>query len=297
MREAIVKELVEAVKEIAGEGYVVSKSEVKKNNGVELLAIIVRTPEEVVSPTIYVDKFVEDIEKEDMTVMEAAQRVFDIYQENKNPALGIDIKKLTDREYILENVEYQLVNAERNAEKLKGVPGKKVADLVAIYRTVVKKDENGVASYILSNEQLNMAGISVEEIDEAAKRNTLKSGFLVRTMCEIMAEMMGMDKEDAEAMSDVPWMLVLTNDRKTNGANILLYNEKLEEVAERLQGDFYILPSSIHEVLAIPAKDAEPEQLRAMVKEVNDNEVAPEEILGYEVYRYNRETGEIEVAA
>lgn len=61
-------------------------------------------------------------------------------------------------------------------------------------------------------------------------------------------------------------------------------------------GDFYILPSSIHELLAVPVSTAEIEELRQMVKEVNDNEVAPEEILGYEVYRYNRETGEVEVA-
>ena len=68
------------------------------------------------------------------------------------------------------------------------------------------------------------------------------------------------------------------------------------DAAQKMNGDFYILPSSIHELLAVPVSTAEIEELRQMVKEVNDNEVAPEEILGYEVYRYNRETGEVEVA-
>ena len=76
----------------------------------------------------------------------------------------------------------------------------------------------------------------------------------------------------------------------------MLYKEYLEIVAERMNGDFYILPSSIHELLAVPVSNTGLEQLREMVKEVNDNVVAPEEILGYEVYRYNRETGEVEVA-
>lgn len=96
---------------------------------------------------------------------------------------------------------------------------------------------------------------------------------------------------------DGPQMYVLTNARKLHGANIMLYKEYLEIAAEKMNGDFYILPSSIHELLAVPVSTAEIEKLRQMVKEVNDNEVAPEEILGYEVYRYNRETGEVEVAA
>ena len=297
MREAIVKELVEEVKKIAGEGYLVTTADVKKNNGVELLAVNVRKPEEFVSPTIYVDGYVEEIEKEEMTVMEAAQRVFDTYQANKNPGLGADIKKFAERDYILEHVEYQLVNAEKNAEKLQGLPSKRVADLAAIYRTVVSNDENGMASYVLSNQQMDMSGISIEELDEAAQKNTEKSGFMVKTMQQVMAEMMGMPEEAAEAMADGPQMYVLTNRRKTNGANILLYREQLAEVAEKLDDDIYILPSSIHELLAVPVSQTEADQLRMMVREVNDTQVSPEEILSYEVYRYNRETCEIEVTA
>lgn len=63
-----------------------------------------------------------------------------------------------------------------------------------------------------------------------------------------------------------------------------------------MNGDFYIIPSSIHELIAVPVLAQGLEELREMVKEVNDNQLAPEEILGYEVYRYNRETGEVEVA-
>lgn len=49
-------------------------------------------------------------------------------------------------------------------------------------------------------------------------------------------------------------------------------------------------------MIAVPVSAQGLEELREMVKEVNDNQLAPEEILGYEVYRYNRETGEVEVA-
>lgn len=82
-----------------------------------------------------------------------------------------------------------------------------------------------------------------------------------------------------------------------NGASIILYNEKLAELSAKLDDDLLIMPSSIHEVLAVPASSIDVEDLKNMVREVNDTEVSEQEILGYSVYRYNRETDTIEVAA
>ena len=51
MKEAMVERLVEAVKGIAGEGYEVKSTVVKKNNGVELDAVNIRKAGENVVPT------------------------------------------------------------------------------------------------------------------------------------------------------------------------------------------------------------------------------------------------------
>ena len=233
MREAIAKELVGAVQEIAGNGYAVTTQETTKNNGVKMIGIEIVKQGETVVPRLYVDGIVDRVKDGFMTVEDAAKKVFEMYQNSETSEIEMDVEKWIDRKFILDHVEYQLVNAERNAERLKDIPGKKIADLVAIYRVVIGLDEDGMKSYVLTNTNLASSKISLEELDEAAKK---------------------------------------------------------------MNGDFYILPSSIHELLAVPVSTAEIEELRQMVKEVNDNEVAPEEILGYEVYRYNRETGEVEVA-
>ena len=297
MREAIVKELVGAVQEIAGNGYAVTTEETTKNNGVKMLGIEIRKTGETLVPRIYVDGIVDRVKDGFMTVEDAAKKVLDIYQNSEELDIEMDVENWIAREFILNHVEYQLVNAERNAEKLKDIPGKKIADLVAIYRVVIGLDEDGMKSYVLTNAGLARSKISLEELDEAAKKNTEKSEFSVRTMNEVMCEMMGISVGPENEEPEGPQMYVLTNARKLHGANIMLYKEYLEIAAEKMNGDFYILPSSIHELLAVPVSTAELEELRQMVKEVNDNEVAPEEILGYEVYRYNRETGEVEVAA
>lgn len=296
MREAIVKELVGAVKEMAGNGYSVTAQETTKNNGVKMLGIEIRKPEETVVPRLYVDGIVDRVEDGFMTVEDAAKKVFEMYQNSETPEIEMNVEKLIDRKFILDHVEYQLVNAERNAEKLKDIPGKKIADLVAIYRVAVSAGEDGMMSYVLTKAILDRSGISFEELDEAAKKNTEKSGFSVRTMNEIMCELMGVNVGQEIEEPDGFQMYILTNARKLHGANIMLYKEYLEIAAEKMNGDFYIIPSSIHELIAVPVSAQGLEELREMVKAVNDNQLAPEEILGYEVYRYNRETGEVEVA-
>ena len=297
MKEKIVMELVEEVKKVARERCTVTLQGVKKNNGVELLAVSIRSSFEVMTPAIYIDKTVKEIEREEITIMEAAQRIFDTYQERKDIDLGIEEAKLMDKQFILNHVEYQVVNAKRNAERLEGVPRKQIVDLAVIYRVVLNDGDNRLTSYILNENHLKLAGINADELDEAARSNTQKAEFVIKTMGEIMAEMMGMNNSlDEETLGD-PQMYVLTNRRKVNGANILLYKDWLAEAANRLKDDFFILPSSIHELIAVPVSGTDVKELRAMVKEVNNTEVAPEEILSYEVYRYSRKTCEIEVTA
>lgn len=142
------------------------------------------------------------------------------------------------------------------------------------------------------------AQISVEELDEAAMINTSKVGFTVQSMYEVMAEMMHIDESTVEEMCEGgTGMFVLSNKRKINGASIILYNEQLAQLSEKLNDDLLIMPSSIHEVLAVPASSMNAIDLKQMVREVNDTEVSEQEILGYSVYRYNRKTGAVEVAA
>lgn len=84
---------------------------------------------------------------------------------------------------------------------------------------------------------------------------------------------------------------VLTNESRLNGAGILAQNNVLEKVGNLLQSDFYILPSSIHEVLVVPDDGTFAlKELESIVKEVNATQVAPEDLLSDKVQYYDRET-------
>lgn len=296
MKEMILSEVIEAVKKMVGHEHEVMSHQVRKNNGVHLHAVIIKRPGEVVSPTIYVDKFIEMVEKEEMKVTEVAERVFEVYKQNKNFEIGVDVRDLADKEFVLGHVQYQLINKERNQDIVNTAPHKVLLDLAGIYRVVIRTDESETASYVLTDEMMKRAGIAIGELDEAAMRNTESSGFIVKTMAEIMAEMMGVPAEAINNSEDGPQMFVLTNQSKTNGANIMMCGKQLAALADRIDSDFYILPSSIHEVLAIPVSQIDHAHLKQMVQDVNDTQVEAEEILGYEVYRYDREAGELMIA-
>ncbi len=55
-----------------------------------------------------------------------------------------------------------------------------------------------------------------------------------------------------------------------------------------MKGNYYILPSSIHETIVVPDDgNTKRQDLEAMVKAVNQNQVAPEERLTNSVYHYD----------
>ena len=86
---------------------------------------------------------------------------------------------------------------------------------------------------------------------------------------------------------------VLSSRQKVNGAAAILNDDTRQEIADKV-GDFYVLPSSVHETLIIQ-KDAgmELRDLEQMVQEVNQTQVAPEERLSDHVYEYDAKEHEL----
>ena len=128
----------------------------------------------------------------------------------------------------------------------------------------------------------------------------------MQSMANVVMDILSkrMDEEVAEEFYDmmvdvgdaVP-MYVCTNTMKLNGAGTILYTGLLQEFADRVGSDVFILPSSIHEMILIPANEyCDVDYLKDMVRTVNATEVAPEEILSDNVYYYNRLTDRVELA-
>lgn len=125
----------------------------------------------------------------------------------------------------------------------------------------------------------------------------------IKSMNEVLLEMFekdGMPREIAEMMlGEMPadrMMYVISNDRGINGAISMLYEDKLHSLAMELENDLYILPSSVHEVIAVSVDMGEPYELAQMVSEINMDQVALEERLSNQVYHYDKDLRKVSLA-
>lgn len=232
------------------------------------------------------DELMSELDLGEISVKEAAEEITAIYRNRCDIGDAVHMAAILNKEYILETVTYQVINKGMNANLLKRVPHKEFLDLAAIYRVVGKTDESRGASAIVTDILCNSYSLSEDELDAAARRNTEENGFNVQSVGSFLSE----NGILFAGFEPVP-MWIISNHEKINGAAVMLYKDCFEDLSNKLGSDLYILPSSIHEVIAVPAAGAEVDFLKTMVREINATKVAAEEVLSDTVYRYSRDDG------
>lgn len=212
-----------------------------------------------------------------------------------------------DVEHFKENVIMCLINTEQNRELLAGIPSRGFQDLSVIYRWVVKSSPDEMESSIVSNEMAEIAGMTEEELFQCAVENTRRMnpvsvtcmGSMFGNIPEgtILPQEVREELELIKRTSDNMWLI--SSSSGIYGAVSMLYEGNLHQLAEKLGENLFILPSSIHEVIAIPEEMAEKNlsNLIKMVQKVNMGSVELEERLSNSVYYYDRTARKVTLAA
>ena len=190
----------------------------------------------------------------------------------------------------------KLVNTERNESLVEQSISKEFLDLSAVVRIVLKMDKEGMASMALSKGVAEILGMTEEEIYAAALANTLRL-FPPKLMNLGRYVEMSIGGKLPFGEDEVT-TYILTNQKEVDGAIYFMSPEVVGAIAEALEDDLYILPSSVNEVLLVRASELEDgvDELKEMVRDVNETVVAEKEILSYSVYHYDKEHG-ITIAA
>lgn len=281
----VIKELSARLNDVAIEMHVIDK-----NNGVKLHGLTFKGAYNI-SPTIYIDQFYEQYTKY-RPLIHIVEEIKETYLSNACKE-NIDISFFTDFEKAKSKIVFSLVSYKENEELLKKIPHVKYLDFAIIFRCVASCMEDGYATVLIYHHHLNFWKIGMEELYQLAMENTPK---LLEYRLENMAQMLWDLFTDDETFADdieIP-MYVLSNSQRLNGAGCILYKGLLEKIADRYQTDFYIIPSSVHEVILIPVNNSSGySELSKMVKEVNSTQLSREEILSDHVYYYSREKGTI----
>lgn len=274
-----------------GSDFTVTIQEIIKNNNTHLDGLTVLSDALNISPTIYLNYYYRQYQN--------GKSMDDIYREilmilrESMPKENIDVSFFTDYEKVKDRIVFKLINYERNRALLEKIPHMRFLDLAIVFNCLIEADRSGSATILIYNHHLAFWNITREDLYYLAMKNTPQLlSYELRDMTDVLEELMSgtlIGAVTSEVECPFP-MYVLSNKSKLNGSGCILYQNLLRKLGEKLDSDFYILPSSIHEVLLIPTTDQDSyEELNEMVKEVNATQLANEEILSDHVYYYSRE--------
>lgn len=288
------KKFVEYIKKnteyIAGEGGNVTINHVIKNNGCEMDGLVIMEKGKDIAPTIYLEGFYEEYTRGE-DIRNIIRQIETVYEENKNN-VTFDVNILKQFETIKDKIVYKVVNYRSNEKLLEQVPHKKILDLAVVFYCLLDKEYGKSATALIYNNNLKNWKVTIDDVYKAALKNTPD---LLHCRISSMAALfekcgVNVDGKDIDLRDYVPSdMYILTNETKLNGAACILYENVLYDFAQKLGEDLYILPSSVHEVILLPKLSVfEKDELVNMVREVNTEGVAAEEVLSDHVYEYNR---------
>lgn len=269
----------------ANEEVVAEVTEVNKVNGVIQTGISVKEKGCNTAPTIYIDQFYDD----DVCIEDAAYRVMGVYRLNKRQ---INVDWVSDYEQVKGKLKACLYNASNANAFPVNISAKKYGfdDLIITARITVDlgTETEGVGSILVRPELLEKWGVTKTVVINQAIRN-IKNDCVIKSMAEIMCELMGIDDPNDIAQFNnpsAPEMLVITNTERVNGAIAII--QAKNELKNRFPDGYTVLPSSIHEVIVVGTTENQ-DDFTDMVGDVNNEQVDIQEQLSNHAYIFNGE--------
>lgn len=235
-----------------------------------------------VCPTLYINEMYEDY-KFTKNIEDVLQRAAKVFMDSICKKDFV-IDRFKDVEYIKDNIFFQFINTKLNKNILDDVPHREFLDLSIIYRVVINsnKDKKEIASTIIHNKLMKVIGLSEEQLFEYASKNTDR---LFPSTIKSITSIFGM--EDDSPIDEQ--MIIISNELCINGAINMIYEKNLKSIAEKMNSDLYILPSSVHEVIVVSTKIGDPTYLIRTISEVNSTELSKTDILSDQLYMYDKE--------
>lgn len=263
-----------------------------KNNGVAVTGLLLKGEEERVAPNFYLDRQYIEWMRGLCSMEEISEKLCIAYQEEvqKNSKLLSKIQFNWDE--FRRGVFMRLVNKEKNQELLETIPYQEFLDLAVVYYYSVSISGDVCGTLIITKEHLNILNITEEELHLAAKSNCERfQPVKVRCMEDLLYDLgRRIGVEVCEARACRPFLFVMTNTKGMFGAVSMVFEEELESFSRRIGKSFYILPSSVHEVILVPeCQEFSLEYFSDMVHEINETQVEATEVLSDSIYYYDAE--------
>ena len=283
--------MADRVKDTLGENVSVEYKEIIKNNGVVHHALVIKRDGDNVAPTIYIEEFYREYRKEKDT-SNLPELIADFYR--KNSGRDLDVEFFSDFAKVCANLTFRVVNIEKNKEMLKDVPYKKFEDLALVPLCSIRNHSIGNGSIVIHKQHLSHWEVSYDELWENVFEHAKEvSKVRIESIFKFVSDKTGIPFEDIEEK-----IYVITNESMLYGAAVAFYPGVLKNVAKKVGSDLIIIPSSVHEMIVVPAHEqlVGIRELIMMIREVNETVVCDEEVLSNNAYYYDAAEDIIRIA-
>lgn len=219
-------------------------------------------------------------------------------------------KVVRDYEKVKNRLFIRVINSHANQMLLSMCPYVSKLDLALTFRIEVCCGDEGLLSMTVDHTIFNQWQIPLDRLYRDALANTQKRfpGVIIPVHrlldADDTTDMLKYDTAEAstytatQAQNRDDVMFAITNTKMFNGAAAVFYPGLMRKLSKEVGCDLYLLPSSIHEMMAVPAKYwDDPTLLKAVVADANETVVMKEDRLGDHVYRYSGRDDTFVIAA
>lgn len=201
-----------------------------------------------------------------------------------------NINKFLDWEVSKDLVAFSLVNYKANEEWLEHMPHVVLSDLAMVFYISVKA-EDGMMTTWVDNSLIETWKIDANELPEIARKNTMRLYPAIMCSLDNMAGGLGIKVHTDDLRTG---SFILSNEMFNRGAAVIFYNGLLKSIADMMESDLVLIPSSIHEMLFLKkSEEIDYEQMQCLIIDINKNVLELEDVLSNNLYVYSREDDEI----
>lgn len=280
-------EIPKMIQQKLNNAYTVSLEEVIKTNDQIYTGLLIRNENEDVIPTIYLEEFYHQY-LAGKTLNEITDNILSVYI---NALQHIPTPKTPSRDDFIKNLTPTVVNADLNKALLKDLPHIRFEDLAVYLRYCFNESDDRQMSVKVTSNLLASYNLTKDEAMEYAIDNLEHSKFQFKPLYQILNSILNEDDFDS-----FPTIFVVTNQNNIYGASCMASKKILSRIADNVLGDYYILPSSVHEILIVPKDFIDrPEELRNMVQEINETMVSETELLSNNIYEFDSVTKKLKM--
>ena len=295
-------ELLNELNKRTGDLCTVNAISVLKNNDTLLKGFRFERKDSAIHPTIYLDRYY-DMYCDGKSITDIADIMYGDYTESLSENEP-DLSFFTDYEKMRERIVCKLISVSRNEGILRDVPHVPFLDLAVVFYCSVKLSSDHVGTVLIRNQHFKNWNVSADRVYRDALANNRRIlGITARPITDVLKEMIACFKRNdedwraPEGIGEGLPMYVLTNEKGMNGAACMLDISFLSYLGQKFGGGFFILPSSVHELIALPGdREMSVEKLKEMVRTINESEVPREEVLSDEVYFFDIEKNAVMLA-